>query len=387
MISRIILPLLLIIILPDVYIFMRHVQAKAPVWLRLAWWIPCLVLIACTVFMTVQRDFAPCDMTAMNVYLFMLGLIAVPKLLFALCSIIGLGICGVLRCRRNYGVVAGLLTAAAAVFILVYGSTAGFDALTVRHVEYCSKDMPAGFDGYRIVHFSDAHVGTYGCGRSRQLCAAVDTINALNPDVIVFTGDLQNMRPQEILPHVATLGSLKARDGVFSVLGNHDYAEYVDLQEDAKAENCRLTERLQRKMGWRLLKNDRSVIRRGQDSIVIAGMENDGDGRHFPQRGDIGKTMQGISGDAFTVMLEHDPTAWRRKILPQSEARLTLSGHTHGMQFSLFGWSPVSLVYSEWGGMYYDGDRAINVSTGLGGFIPFRFGVPGEVVVITLRRK
>lgn len=114
-------------------------------------------------------------------------------------------------------------------------------------------------------------------------------------------------------------------------------------------------------------------------------MENDGNGKHFPQKGDIKKTLNGVSDHDFIIMLEHDPTSWRRKILPQSSAQLTLSGHTHATQFKLFGWSLASMIYTEWGGMYYDNERAINVSTGLGAFLPFRFGVPGEVVVITLK--
>ena len=113
-------------------------------------------------------------------------------------------------------------------------------------------------------------------------------------------------------------------------------------------------------------------------------MENDGR-PPFPQRGDIRKTLAGVGDSAFVVMLQHDPTSWRRTILPKSGAQLTLSGHTHAMQFSVFGWSPASLVYNEWGGMYSEGDRALNVSVGLGGFIPFRFGATGEVVVVTLK--
>ena len=140
-------------------------------------------------------------------------------------------------------------------------------------------------------------------------------------------------------------------------------------------------------MGWQLLLNSHAVIRRGADSIVIAGMENDGNGTHFPQLGDIEKTLEGVTGNTFVVMLQHDPTSWQRKILPLSHVQLTLSGHTHAMQFSLFGWSPSSLIYRENNGSYTtDEGRAINVSSGLGGFIPFRFGVPGEIVVITLKK-
>jgi predicted MPP superfamily phosphohydrolase len=116
-------------------------------------------------------------------------------------------------------------------------------------------------------------------------------------------------------------------------------------------------------------------------------MENWGIPERMPKRGDAVKAMKGVSPKAFTVMLEHDPNAWREKILPQCSAQLTLSGHTHGGQFALFGWSPVEYTYSEWFGMTYEGERAIYVSSGLGGLIPFRIGQPGEIVVITLKKK
>ena len=127
-------------------------------------------------------------------------------------------------------------------------------------------------------------------------------------------------------------------------------------------------------------------MRRGNDSIVIAGMENDGEGR-FPQLGNLGNALYGVKRSDFIVMLEHDPSSWRRKILPKSHTQLTLSGHTHGMQFSLFGWSPMSLLGKECMGLYRIGDRALYVSKGLGGVIPFRFGATGEIVVIKLKKK
>lgn len=387
MIARILIPVLLMIVLADGYLYMLCRRRKTGMLTSVLWWLPGLFMAVYTVVMALQKDFAPADNAVLNVYLFLLGLTVVPKFVFALFSAAGLGICRMSGLRRNYGNTAGAVAVLLIWYVLFWGSFVGFDKLTVRHVVYSSRHVPAAFDGYRIVQFSDAHVGTYGLSRAHLLSRAVDSINAQHADMIVFTGDLQNMQPREIAPHEAVLASLRARDGVFSVLGNHDYAKYIDADEVTKAANCRAMVDLQRRMGWILLNNGHDIIRRGTDSIVIAGMENDGDGKKFPQKGDVDKTLHGVSDSAFVVMLEHDPSAWRRKILPQSNARLTLSGHTHAMQFELFGWSPASLVYREWGGMFFEGDRAINVSTGLGGFIPFRFGVPGEIVVITLRSE
>ena len=389
MIARIFVYILLMIVLPCLYVDLRYLRNKrlGRIPVRVLWWMPGFAMAIYTIVMAMHRDFAPADSTVLNFYLFLVGILVVPNLVFALCSAIGLGVKKWLHTRRNYGNYAGLAMVALLWFIVIYGSTLGFDKIEVKHVDLAFDDLPAAFDGYRIVQFSDAHVGTYTTARDYILSRAVDSINAQGADIVVFTGDLQNMRPEEVVPHIGTLGSIRARDGIYSVLGNHDYADYIEAPDSAKEANCRQMAGLQRHIGWHLLENESAVLRRGGDSIVIAGMENDGTSKRSPSRGDIGKTLAGIQPSAFVVMLQHDPSSWRRTVIPQSEAQLTLSGHTHGMQFMLFGWSPIAVKYKEWGGLYSEGKRKLYVSTGLGGFLPFRFGVPGEVVVFTLHRK
>ena len=186
---------------------------------------------------------------------------------------------------------------------------------------------------------------------------------------------------------VDELKQLHAKDGVYSIMGNHDYPTYLDCDEATKARLVSQTEQTERQFGWHLLLNERSIIRRDSDSIVIAGMENWGKVKRMPRKGDVKKTLAGIRDNAFVVMLQHDPTCWREKILPECKAQLTLSGHTHGGQFEVFGWSPAALSYDEWGGWTYEGNRGIFVSTGFGALIPFRLGLPGEIAVITLRSK
>ena len=268
----------------------------------------------------------------------------------------------------------------------IYGAFWEVRVLTVRRVEFASADLPSSFDGYRIVHFSDVHVGSLTGWRQSLLHRVVDSINAQHADLIVFTGDLQNKLPSELPAHQNLLSGLKARDGICSVLGNHDYPSYIDCDDSLKNQYKASTCAAETAMGWQLLLNTSRLIRRGADSLVVAGMENDGEGR-FPQQGDISAALSGIDNQAFVVMLEHDPTSWHRKILPESHCQLTLSGHTHGGQVSLFGWTSSKLHYREDAGMYYDGDRAMNVSTGVGGVIPFRFGIAPEIVVVTLRKK
>lgn len=273
-----------------------------------------------------------------------------------------------------------------------YGFLFGFQQFTVRHVEFASADLPEAFDGYRIVQFSDAHVASMTGSRQWMVQRAIDSINAQHADAVVFTGDMQNIWPDELPSQASYFRQLKAKDGVFAVLGNHDYDVYQNCAEAEKTENCKKTVKAFRDMGFDLLLNEHRIVRRDSDSIIIAGMENWGTTKRMPRKGDVKKTLSepsalSLQSSPFILMLQHDPTCWREKIIPECNAQLTLSGHTHGGQISLLGWSPVAIRYPEWGGMTYEGSRAINVSTGLGALIPFRIGLPGEIVVITLKKK
>ena len=388
MIARILIPLLLVILLSDWYIDRRMLRRHTRYlwWQRLLWWMPSVLMCGCALALGLSKRFAPEAISLLNWFLFLVGFVVMPKLVFVVCSLLGWGHCVYHHTKTNWGNLAGLLGALVVMGMTVYGSVWGFNQYTVRNEVFVSEDLPQAFDGYRIVHISDAHVGTMVNDTDGLLKKMVAEINALQPDAIVFTGDLQNVEPKEIYPFMTLLGSLKAKDGVFSVLGNHDYAYYARHADDAqKAANEKEIVALERKMGWNVLMNAHHVVRRGNDSIVIAGMENQGR-PPFPEKGNIRQTMHGVGKGVFTVMAQHDPSAWRTVILPQSDAQLTLSGHTHAMQFSMLGWSPAALLYDEWGGMYREGKRAINVSVGMGGFIPFRIGATNEIVVITLHR-
>ena len=391
MIHRIFILLLLLIIIPDAYIYLRWMRRRCTaLWQRIALWLPCAAMCAYTLMLASVKSFAPERMEVLSLYLFLLGLLFIPKFVFSVCSACGWGISRLLHRkgkgkRHNYGNLLGLILALCVVYIIIYGCTKGFSTIVVKHIDYTDAAIPEAFDGYRIVHFSDAHVGTYTGSSTQTLARAMDSIMAAKADLIVFTGDIQNMRPKEVQPVKSYLERLKARDGVLSILGNHDYAQYVDVDSDEARRLEREIVEVERALGWDLLLNEKRVVRRGGDSIVVAGMENDG--RYpFPSRINMETTLQNVGDSAFVIMLQHDPTSWRRTILPQSTAQLTLSGHTHAGQFVIFGWSPVALMYDEWGGMYTDSGtgRSLFVSTGLGGFVPFRFGVPGEIVVFTL---
>ena len=384
MIARIFIFIILATLLPDLYIYRRYIRHRFDLSLlmRLLWWVPGAAMVAVTLVYAMIDDFAPANLTLFNIYLFMLGLIVVPKLLFVLSSIAGRGVRRMTGGMRNWGNYFGLLLVLGQLYVLFTGSMAGTDRLRVRRVTISVPNLPKSFDGYRIVQFSDIHLGSM---RSELLERAVEQMNRQRPDMIAFTGDIQNMRPDELTRHASTLCRLHAKDGVYSVLGNHDYSQYVPkLPMQQRRHNEMLTREFHANVGWQLLLNDHRIIRRGNDSIVIAGEEKDGL-PPFPSKADLKRTLRGVNARSFVVMLQHDPSAWRRSILPGSNVQLTLSGHTHGGQMSLFGLRPTNLTGREDDGLYQEAGRYLFVSTGLGGFVPFRFHMDPEVVEITLR--
>lgn len=268
---------------------------------------------------------------------------------------------------------------------MLFGFTLGYRQIQVKEFTYTSARLPKAFDGYRIVQISDLHLGTLR-GREGVVENVVHEINACEPDLVVFTGDLVNYHADEVEPFREILSGIRATDGVVSVMGNHDYAQYFHWPTSADSlADIRRLQQAQHNLGWHLLLNENLVLHRDQASIAIIGVENDGR-PPFPARADLKRAQQGVDSTTFKVLLSHDPTHWRRAVLPQTNIDLTLSGHTHGMQFQMGGFSPAAWIYDEWGGPYYDGQRALYVNLGTGEvLIPFRLGAWAELTLITLR--
>ena len=397
MIARNVILFLLLNILPLLYFYLRYFR-HTDLWKQILCWLPSIAMVIYTIYLAMEPNFIPNNdrIYILYTYLMLLGLVIVPIWVFLLSSLIGRGCSSLVRkyCvkrqakpRRHYGNFVGVLLIPVIWFILLWGAFPGFNKFEVNHTEYVSPELPEAFDGYRIVVFSDAHVGSYQQRNTYVLQEAIDSINAQHPDMIIFAGDLLNIQPADLYPHKNTLSKLKATDGVFSVLGNHDYAEYLGCDDAIKAANCKETISLEKQLGWTLLNNESQILSRDKDHIVVAGMENDGDGKHFPQKGDIKKALAQATDSDFILLIEHDPSSWRRKIVPDGRAQLTISGHTHAMQFNIFGWCPMSLMGKEFWGWYEEGRQKLFVSAGLGGLIPFRFGATGEIVVLTLKRN
>lgn len=387
MLLRIALFLLACMILSDWYIYQCHIRKLTKKWIfRLLHFLPSVILLLALLALIYNEDYSEHKTHLGGIYLIVYMAITIPKGLFCLFSIIGSTLQRWWKHAGSAGTAIGLFAGLSSMAMVLYGTLCGWHRFEVKEVTFQSPDLPEAFDGYRIVQFSDLHIGTIA-GYPEQVQRLVDILNNQQGNVIVFTGDLVNHRATELNGVENILRQLHAPDGVYSVLGNHDYSTYVKWksprEQSANLEDLKLR---QARMGWQLLNNAHALIHRGDTCIALIGVENQGY-PPFPERGDLPKAMEGTEG-LFKVLLSHDPSHWRREVLPDSDIQLMLAGHTHAMQFLLCGFTPASWFYPENRGMYLEGDRGLYVNIGAGSvLLPFRFGAWPEITVITLHRK
>ena len=253
-------------------------------------------------------------------------------------------------------------------------------------------NLPKAFDGYRITQISDIHCGSFD--NYEKIRYGVELINSQKSDVILFTGDLVNNLANEVHNWKSLFATLQAPDGVFSIMGNHDYGDYSSWETtEAKQQNLEHLFQLQKQMGWQLLLNEHCYLERNGEKIALIGVENWGHGR-FSKYGDLNKAMEGVNTEDFKILMSHDPTHWQEVVLPENkDIQLTLSGHTHGMQCGIeipgwLKWSPSQYIYKYWGGIYEEGGKYLNVNRGFGYHaFPGRLGVWPEITVIELKTK
>ena len=258
----------------------------------------------------------------------------------------------------------------------------------VTQVEIPCKGLPQSFDGYKIAQISDLHVGTYE-DDTTFVAKCVDAVNALDADVIMFTGDLVSRNTEEAYAFTGTLQRLDAKDGVLAILGNHDYDDYTTMTPEEKAEDHEMLCELIKEMGWTLLFNDVATLHHGTDSIAVVGTENFSNG-HTPNYCKLDSTLAAADSSLFTILLQHNPQLWREQVLGKTRVGLMLSGHTHAFQIMIpfFGrtLSPARFVYREWGGLYSENDQHLYVNIGLGNVgVPARVGATPEITLITLK--
>ncbi len=286
---------------------------------------------------------------------------------------------------------AGLITSVIPFLAILWGLAFGRFHYQVEEVEARFSNLPKALDGFKIVQLSDIHLGSM-FGKKKQMEKAVSIVNSLQPDLIVFTGDLVNNFSEEAHGWEEIFAVLQAGYGKFSILGNHDYGDYWEWKSGhEKSENMNMFYDVHRDMGFRLLRNEGDTLRIKGALLAVIGVENWGQ-PPFKQYGDLQKSLQHIPDTAFKVLLSHDPTHWDAQVNGKTDIQLTLSGHTHAMQFGVkigrFRWSPSKYIYKRWMGLYRENGQMLYVNRGLGfiGF-PGRIGLRPEITLITLKSE
>ena len=274
---------------------------------------------------------------------------------------------------------------------ILYGVIKGRYNFKVLKYTLTFDDLPAAFDGYKITQISDIHSGSFD--NKEKVNYAIDLINEQASDAILFTGDMVNNEASEMDQWQDSFARLSAKDGKFSVLGNHDYGDYVEWPSpQAKIDNLNRLKEIQKEMDFKLLLNEHHYIERDGERLAIVGVENWGEGG-FKKAGDLNKAIRGLDKKDFRILMSHDPSHWEFEVKDHPDHfHLTLSGHTHGMQFGIeipgwFKWSPVKWRYKYWAGIYEDAKQYINVNRGFGYLaFPGRVGIWPEITVIELKK-
>lgn len=293
--------------------------------------------------------------------------------------------------RRTFVARASIITAAIPFSAMLYGMARTAFNYTIKRKTLTFPNLPQAFDGVKVVQISDMHSGSFAS--VDNIRRAFDLILDQKPDIILFTGDMVNNKADEVEQFKDELARLKAPLGVYSVLGNHDYGDYVEWpSEQEKRANLQRLMTIQRGAGWNLLMDEHRILERDGQQMAVVGIQNWGASLRFPKYGDMKKAMRGTEQVPFKLLLSHDPSHWDAQVRTEHKTvDLTLSGHTHGFQFGIeipgFQWSPVQYVYKQWAGLYQQGTQYLYVNRGLG-FLGFmgRVGIPPEITVLELKR-
>lgn len=273
----------------------------------------------------------------------------------------------------------------------IYGIVRGAYKYRVHNVKVASKNLPEAFHGFKIVQVSDIHTGSFM--DNSALHKAFDIVMGQKADLILFTGDLVNNEASETEGFEEVYRRLKAPHGVFSVLGNHDYGDYVQWDStDAKRKNLERLKEVQKNAGWKLMMNEHVALEKDGQQIALIGIENWGGSMHFPKYGKMDVAYKGAEQYPFKILMSHDPSHWEKQVQPEyPNVDLTLSGHTHGMQFGIeipgIKWSPAQYIYKQWAGLYKKDNQFLYVNRGLGflGY-PGRLGIWPEITVLELQK-
>ena len=383
MIGRLLMYLIPALLVADTYIYFLFIRRISHTFVGgVLWFLPTVLLFVGAYLFFISRTFTD----HRDVFMAVFVAIVIPKLLFFVISLPDLPLRYFFDWKVYPFTMLGAFVGIAMLCMIVYGRILGKEHFQVKQVEFASPHLPKSFDGYKILQISDIHIGNWKDNK-KAIEKLVALVNQQQAGAVMVTGDLVNSIASELDGYESILSGIKAHDGVYSVLGNHDYGLYHKWQSpDQQRSNLNDLKRRQAAMGWKLLNNDHTFLHKGNDSIALIGVENQGR-PPFPEFGDLPKAMKGTENTSFKLLLSHDPTHWRGEVL-DTDIDLMLAGHTHASQFALGKLSAASLVYDEWSGMYKEGDKGLYVNVGIGYvMMPFRFGAWPEITVITLKQK
>jgi len=385
--------IVLVFMLGDIYFFQAvSTVFRSQVIHSIYWWVDLLLVGGVFIVIFLRRSGHDVQHMA-GVLISSFLTVFIPKLL-ALPVLLAEDAVRVLRgfpIRNTYISEMALLWAMLILILIVFGLTKGRHFYRVRQQILYFPDLPEDFDGFRITQLSDIHSGSLS--NVKAVKRGIDLVNAQRSDLVLFTGDLVNNKASEMEPWISDFGVLQAPFGKFSVLGNHDYGDYVRWENaDSKALNLRRLKDIHHEMGFRLLTNESITIQKGSDSISLIGVENWGKGG-FHQYGDLDKATARLPKDSFKILMSHDPSHWEQVTLNHhTHVHLTFAGHTHGMQFGIelfgFKWSPIQYFYEQWAGLYHKDGKYLYVNRGFGYHgLKGRIGIWPEITVITLKRS
>ena len=349
--------------------------ADAPWWGKALLCLPTLAAGLCLPLIGLGKHYTD----AVRVFSYLTFIFALPKFVFTLFDAVGRFL------FRSDAAATVALVAGAGVslvfLVLIFYVTRH---LVVQQKDLTFRDLPKAFEGFRVCHLSDLHLGSFG-KVSSYIRRIMDAVESLRPDLILFTGDLVNFETAEALPFLDQLRRLRAPFGIFAIRGNHDYLLHGHHSEQDRQEDMDRLLRLEQQLGWHVLLNAHEKVRKDGDELAIVGVENVSANPYFTHTGgDLQKALKGLPDKMFRILLSHDPSHWRSEVVPAAGIPLTLSGHTHGLKYKLAGLHVSHWKLHESGGIYTAGDQTLYVSEGLGSAFAFRLGGYPKIDLLTL---
>ena len=393
--------LLAVFFIIEIYVYQAIRNITTNNYIRIGYWIFTLLAYGIILYWILTFNRASRDHQQIQLLVSAMMIFVLPKLLSVIFLLIGdftrfveFGF-KYFTAKENYfperrKFISTTALAAAGIFsaLAIDGIIFGKYRHTVRKVKLRFKNLPENFKGYKIVQISDVHSGSFF--NPQKLQKAIDLINEQDADVVLFTGDMVNNYADEFKPFIPLFKSIKAKDGKFSILGNHDYGDYGAWNSrEEKAQNIPTLKNYQAEAGFKMLRNENIALEKNGEKIYLLGVENWGI-KPFPQYGDLDKALKGVPEDAIKVLMSHDPTHFDEVVKKhKTNVHLTLSGHTHGMQFGLdlknIKWSPVKFKYKKWADLYESEGKYLYVNRGFGVIAyPGRVGINPEITVIEL---